>query len=332
MLFAIISSGYAIICITEINIMKKRTRKFLKTFPLIVILLIVILKITACGYSEKMLAKDYASHPRDPKTGVVKGTEARNLGDPDSSHACLMVHGYLGSVKDFNDLPQRLADKGMYVRLMRLPGHGTRAEELQSVSTDDLYKAVETEYLALKKEHEIVDVVGFSMGGALSTMLASRQPVDRMVLVSPYYGVTMKWYYVLPPMWWNKIIGSQFEYLPKFRSFQRVKRKEAKEHIFSYFVAPTSSFTMMHELSELSIAPEVIQKVTCPVLILQSKKDNAASPKATKKVFKKLPGKNKQVVWYKKSDHILLWDHDREDAMKRACDFLDRKGPLCQHK
>jgi esterase/lipase len=61
------------------------------------------------------------------------------------------------------------------------------------------------------------------------------------------------------------------------------------------------------------------------VLVLYSEGDEAASPQATKQVFEAIQSTDKTLRRIgERSNHILLWDYDAEDAKTAILDFLER--------
>ncbi len=276
--------------------------------------------------TQRTLRREIASTPRDPVTGIATGTEALTLGPSSdastSGTACLLVHGFLSSRQDFADLGERLAERGVTVRMMRLPGHGTTTVDFAYLPPGALYKAVHAEYQNLRRDFDRVHVVGFSMGGSLSTLLASREPVDRLVLVAPYFGVTYRWYYVLPPAAWNSLFGRFVPFLIRPESFVKVNDKEQVGKFFFYQTLPTAGVRQLMELGKEARRKETLEKVKCPVLVVQSEGDEASAPKATRKAFDNLGSERKELLWLTRSNHVLLWDWDNETVKERIEEFL----------
>jgi len=269
-----------------------RLRKNLIRF-LIPILCIVVLMLGYADLAEMHLRDEISAARRNPETGVIAGTEAVTLAGT-GGRACLLIHGWIGSRIDFNDLGQRLNDRGLTVRMLRLPGHGTTPRALARMEAGELVRTVEAEYLALKREHGTVAVVGFSMGGSLATILAARHPVDRLALVAPFYAVTYKWYYVFSPEIWNTILSPIIAYVIKAEDFIRVNKPEAKEHIFTYRTVPTRG-------------------------------DMAASPAAIEDAFGRMGSAEKELFRCDRSNHHILWDYDGEAAAEEIVEFLAGK-------
>lgn len=104
---------------------------------------------------------------------------------PGGTTGVLVIHGWTGYVGEMAYLASRLASAGFTVSVPRLPGHGTNgADFLQSTWQDWLRRAVDS-YLDLTRECDTVYVAGLSMGGVLTTLLASMFDVPRIALFAP---------------------------------------------------------------------------------------------------------------------------------------------------
>lgn len=261
--------------------------------------------------------------PRDPQTGVMRGAEARDLGPENARNAVVFVHGFAGAGNNFNELPERLAGNGWRVRVMRLPGHGTSPRDLESVTADELLHAVVSEAAALRKKHARVVLVGHSMGGALSTLTASSVPVDGIVLGGAYFGMTDRWYYGVKPERWTRLGSKVTRWAYKGRLFTQVNRKEAKTKIVSYTWIPTKTGVMLIELARRVNDPATLARVTCPVLMLHSRGDVAASPVAAERAFDTMASTAKQLLWFDRSNHHIYWDYDAEDVARAVEAFCE---------
>jgi carboxylesterase len=303
-----------------------RLRRFLRFAAVFFLILLCGLFCHSCAV-QHALRNEIAEGERDPITGVLHGLEAVILGpaveNPDIPRAaCLLVHGFLGSVQDFGDLGEQLADLGFTVRKMRLPGHGTSAADFNFQPPGALYKAVRQEYANLRAEFDKVYVVGFSMGGSLSTLLASREDVDRLVLLSPYYGVTYKWYYGLSPETWNGLVGWTVPYVKRPEFFIKINDRSMLGKYFMYRILPTSGTRRLIALGREAALDETLKQVTCPVLLVQSEGDDASSPEASRVAFEKMGSEVKKKLWLTRSNHVLMWDYDREEVKAGVVAFL----------
>lgn len=99
------------------------------------------------------------------------------------TRAVMTIHGFLTDVDDFCDLYDSLT---MYdcVEKCKIPGHNDNVN-FKLFNVEDTVKTVLDCYDKLQSKYDKVDVVGFSMGGALTTYLCCTRPVNRAVLLAP---------------------------------------------------------------------------------------------------------------------------------------------------
>ncbi len=99
------------------------------------------------------------------------------------SKAVMTIHGFLTDISDFGRLYDYL-DFYDEVHKCKIPGHNDNVD-FQKFNVEDTLSAVLGDYDGLKKRHDSVDVVGFSMGGALTSFLCAERDVNRAVMVAP---------------------------------------------------------------------------------------------------------------------------------------------------
>jgi len=272
---------------------------------------------------QRGLETEIKETKRDHDTGVALGAEARVF-EGDNKKACLLIHGWASSPIDFNDLGEKLHKEGYTVRIMLLPGHGTTPRDLEQKSVNDFLGAVKAEFLAMKLSFDEVNVIGFSMGGSLAVLLASMEDVDRLVLVAPFFRITYRFFYILPAELWNTIISPFVSYVMISTKYLQAKRDEAKEFIYTYKHVPTKSVKDLCELGRLARDQATLEKITCPVLLIHSNGDMAASSAASEDAFLLIGSSDKELILYDKSNHHILWDHDRNEAMKHISVFITK--------
>lgn len=97
---------------------------------------------------------------------------------------CLLVHGFGGARFEMQNIAKNLEQAGIRTVTPLLPGHGTNIDDFQKTFFEDWYQKAEEEYLKLRGEVNFIGVVGFSMGGALSLLIAARHSPDAVVSIS----------------------------------------------------------------------------------------------------------------------------------------------------
>ncbi len=105
------------------------------------------------------------------------------------TRAVMMIHGFLTGadstgMTDFVDLPKLVEDRYDEVFLAEVPGHDT-SSDYSAFTVDATLEYVEFHFARLKEQYDEVDLVGYSMGGALCTHLASIGGVKNLVLLAP---------------------------------------------------------------------------------------------------------------------------------------------------
>lgn len=295
----------------------------------VVAIVVVAAIVTGC-YNTLMvgLTKRWDDQaPRNPRTGVLKGAEAYDLGPSKSTDtAVLLVHGFIGGSSNFNELPNLLAEQGYHVRALRLPGHGTTPLDLAETDPADLLLHVVHETRALEELYDHVFLVGHSMGGALSLLTATMTGVDGLVLAGAHFKTTYRWWYLLPPETWTALTGWAVRWVYKPDMFVQLNRREAKDKILSYRYVPVSAGMAAMHYAEQARDPDVLDMVDCPVLMLHGIDDSAASTQAAEKAFGRLPVDDKTFVRLDNSDHHIFWDYDREKAYAAILDFIARQS------
>lgn len=98
--------------------------------------------------------------------------------------AVMTIHGFLTNAKDFGRLYDHL-DFYDEIKAVEAPGHGGEKPDFSQFVVDGTFKTVLKAYDELRAKHDQVDVVGYSMGGALTTWLCSVRDVHRAVLIAP---------------------------------------------------------------------------------------------------------------------------------------------------
>lgn len=97
--------------------------------------------------------------------------------------ALIFIHGFSSNKDDFKITFERLEGKYEYISLTNLPGHeDVKLENFNAPDTIMYVKELCKEVFSKYKE---VDIVGYSMGGALTSMLSLEFDFRKIVLVAP---------------------------------------------------------------------------------------------------------------------------------------------------
>jgi carboxylesterase len=98
--------------------------------------------------------------------------------------AIILIHGFMTDPTDFDPIMEDLHKHYDYVRRFLLPGHGKDADH-KKFTKEATIAYVEREFDKVAKKYPIVDIIGFSLGGALGTYLSNIRSFNKLVLLAP---------------------------------------------------------------------------------------------------------------------------------------------------
>ena len=225
------------------------------------------------------------------------------------SRICVLIHGYLTDYRDFKSLPGKLIKIYDQVILLCLPGHENKCN-LKNFTKDACIKQLDSEFSELTKNNE-VDVIGFSLGGALAWYVGLNYPVNKLVLLAP----------ALDNINTNLVID-KINYLKKIKKLSKESQKELlsayfkKEREAVNFVIKNSlpKFTLRNGLEFVKLVNYINSingDVDKPCLIIRGELDELVKAKAVTKIIPRIIG-YKEVYRIPDIGHMMLRT-DRED-------------------
>jgi carboxylesterase len=100
--------------------------------------------------------------------------------------AVVLIHGFSASPWEMRPLAEELNERGFACLAVRLPGHGTSAEDLATRRWEEWLAAVTRGYDLLAPRFPRIYGAGLSTGSLLLLMLAWQRQLKGVVLLSPY--------------------------------------------------------------------------------------------------------------------------------------------------
>lgn len=89
----------------------------------------------------------------------------------------LLIHGLMGSPREYLPLEAVLQAEGYHTRSVTLPGHGFGpSKEFAQVRTDDILEHCLKEYNDFAEDHDDVVLIGHSLGGLCTLLTAAENP------------------------------------------------------------------------------------------------------------------------------------------------------------
>ncbi len=243
--------------------------------------------------------------------------------EAEGSRACLFLHGLGGGIYELEPLAQRIHARGFTVAGSNYPGHDRPSSRMPPSRWEDWYARVLEDYRALVAEGRAVSVVGFSTGCQLALLLASEQPVSRLVLLSPYMRIRHRWFYLARPESYLQSLGRLVEDVPRRPLSIRDASMRAQAEKVVFF----RTFNLAAVRSAMELIERVrirLSTLRAPVLIMQSIEDSVVDPDGAEYLHEHLGGSERELHWLRRSDHAIALDVERETVFERVGAFLNR--------
>ena len=237
------------------------------------------------------------------------------IGNPKGTKTFLGFHGFGGSPFDYKPLSDILIKHDFRVVLPKIDDALLAKVASNEISLKQFLQPYEQIILQeLRRDHKLC-LAGFSMGGAISSVFASKYPISKLLLLAPYYGLTHFNNIATP---FGRSLTSILPHIPKFQSGRIKSRKGRKE-----YESPTYSVNVEAFIGLQTLAKEAqtsIQKVPASMRILWC--HGKSDPVASYRMAKEYIPKHAKHLTLLQTDHIVLYDHDKKLVIKAALDFL----------
>jgi len=239
----------------------------------------------------------------------------------------LMLHGWTASPKNFGFTSRALETLGIPFLIPTLKGHGAESPEaLRDVKWQEWLEDGRSALLSLAKEVEKVILVGHSMGSMIALDLAAEHPdlVDSLIVAAPAvqvespFGPGRPLNFLVPLL---VIISRNRDLVPDYSD------KQLEKFHPNYRWVPTTAVKSLFDLIKYSRTR--LSKVTSPILILHSRKDNASSPDGIQTLYDTVstPKDDKRVLWFEKTNHEMFLDCEREAVIQAVVNYIrERTG------
>ena len=236
------------------------------------------------------------------------------------SDACLLLHGLTGSPAEVRPVGEALARAGFRAVGPLLPGHGGKAEDLYTVTRDDLLHAAREALLSLAGARRIF-LCGLSAGALLSIHLAAKSwmhdglpELSAIALMAPaieFAGST--WLF-------TDVIG-RLPALP-FMLGKGGRDVQGEQPVAdgSYGAIPMRWGPELHALSQEAL--KLARRVRAPALLLQGARDRTVSPASARKLAKQLASTRIEVRILPDSGHVLPLDRESEEVCNAVVRFF----------
>lgn len=229
----------------------------------------------------------------------------------------VLCHGLTGSPASVRPWGEYLAANGFRVAAPRLPGHGTRWQDLNRTGWQDWYAALERAFLGLRERCDVVVVGGQSMGGCLALRLAQVHgpAVDGVVLVNPALWSRDPRLLALPVL---------HRFVPSLPAIGGDIHKPG-EHEGAYDRTPLSALYSLTRLWRVVAAD--LGRVGQPLLVFHSPQDHVLDGSSLRLLRARIGSREIEEHTLPDSYHVATLDYDAQTIFEETAGFVER---LCR--
>jgi carboxylesterase len=226
----------------------------------------------------------------------------------------LVLHGFTGNPVSMRPLAEACAREGFSVELPRLPGHGTTLEDMMTTSWADWSATALAAYDELAGRCNQVAVVGLSMGGGLTALIAESRPqVVGCVFINP---------------WINPLNPELLDGLSQLieagvETFEAVGSDIKKPNTSELAYDATPLVCTKSACDGLTLVHDDLAKITVPSLLLTSRVDHTIYWERGEDIATMTLGPVEQ-IWLEDSYHVATLDNDAALVESATVKFLHR--------
>jgi esterase/lipase/1-acyl-sn-glycerol-3-phosphate acyltransferase len=234
----------------------------------------------------------------------------------------LVSHGYKSAPKEVEDLSQFLNGFGFKVYATRLKGHGTAPINLKDVTWQEWYLSMQRGYAALNNICNKIVIVGFSTGGLLGLLSASKKVRNSKKLTaivsinSALKLLDIKAKMVPGINIWNDILTKL--HIEKGH-FEYVDDKPENPDI-NYSRNYLKGVEQLEKL--MAVCEKNLQAVSVDTLIIQAAKDPIVNPVSGKIIYDKISSSKKFLSEVNFSNHVVVKGERKEEVFEEIRKFL----------
>lgn len=230
----------------------------------------------------------------------------------DRTHGVLVLHGFTATPGTVLPLGQALAEDGHYVRGILLPGHGTTVEEMNACTGLHWLRAAQKAFDEMADVCENVSVVGLSMGGTLTLLLAETRPVYKAVPIAPALKTYRR----------ASRLAPAFQRALPYLNSRPGKTPEdfLSDYNLTYGCTPLPALTQLEHM--MRAARRGLPRIDCPLLVVRAGKDRTVHALGIEWILREAGSRHKEYLLLPESPHVCTLAGEREFLFAKVRDFL----------
>ena len=223
---------------------------------------------------------------------------------------CLFIHGFTGAPYEIEPLARYIRDSTDWVvRTPTLPGHGETLY-LKGTHYSEWIEYAEKELIDLLRTCDKVFIIGFSMGGLIAGYLATRYPIQKLVLLSAAA------YYINP-----KQLVADIKIMLRDGLNKTLHKNELYLRYKKKIVDTPLSATIEFRKLVRKIRPE-LHRIKVPTLIVQGECDGIVPIKSANYLHQVISSTEKKLLLLPCAKHHVCYGEDQDKLFKEVDTFL----------
>lgn len=237
------------------------------------------------------------------------------------NYGIVLSHGYLSAPEEVRGLAKYLNEKGGYnVYVIRLRGHGTSPENLAHVKWQQWYESYLRGVAIIKTQCEKVIFGGFSSGGLISLLNASRMksiPKAVFAINAPLKLNNVKAKLAPAVSMWNDLLKSMNIQGAHMDYVENNSESPDINYTRNYLKGVVQLGKMMDECG--IHLPEIV----CPALIIQGDKDPIVNPISGQMIIDTIGSNNKELIKLSFDRHVIVRKENCELVFEKILTFVN---------
>ncbi|MEJ2295232.1 MAG: alpha/beta fold hydrolase [Candidatus Lokiarchaeota archaeon] len=227
----------------------------------------------------------------------------------------LLFHGFGGGTcADLRYIAESIYNrKGYTLHLPLLPGFGTNPKDLKEVKLSDWLENIETSFSYIRQKCEKVIVGGHSIGGVIPYVLAKTHKIDGIFSLSAPIGI-------------RGIAPIIAPFMGIFKKYHNIGSEQ--------FICDTGGKWVGYDKIPINIVGKIknlialmrdnLTMVTCPVLLLQGKKDDQIKKRSMDYIYQNIQSAGKRKIWLENNGHPILDSPDQNIIINELINFIEK--------
>ena len=241
------------------------------------------------------------------------------LYDPAFSEGIVFAHGLKSTPQEIRALAEYIHQNGFNVYGVRLKGHGTLPEDLRDVHYEAWIESMNRGYAAMRQVCKKVYLGGFSTGGLIALVCASRKKRSLAGVVCINTALKLNDIRID----YAKSMHVLNNFLSLFNADLEYIEHKADYPETNYSKLYVSTLAQLKSL--MSETNRVLKQIDTPLLVIQGNNDPVVAAVCAETIISKTSSTHKEILMAERDRHIIVQGEGREEVFKKVVSFMKKR-------